>query len=318
MVEAAGKFEIGVDIGGTFTDVVCRDGTGTMRLVKIPTTRAQSERRRARLRWTTCSANGACRRHEIVRFVHGTTVATNAVLERKGAKIGLLTTAGFKDVLEIGRQMRHKVYDLVLKPETPVFLAPGRVAQARCASASRPRARFSSPLDEDARCVTRSTSLSREGVEAIAVCYLFSFLNPRARAARRARSSPSRHPRPHASRSPREVDPAFREYERTVRHRLRCLSRSRWSTAISQSMEQDLAAARRSGAAADHAVARRHRVLRASRAAAAGAALPLGARRRRHRRPRWSAARPAIDDLITVDIGGTQRRHRADQPAASR
>ena len=62
---------------------------------------------------------------EIARFVHGTTVATNAVIEGKGARIGLITTAGFKDVLEIGRQMRHRMYDLVLKPETPVFLAPG-------------------------------------------------------------------------------------------------------------------------------------------------------------------------------------------------
>ena len=52
---------------------------------------------------------------EIIRFVHGTTVATNAVIEARGAKIGLLTTVGFKDVLEIGRQMRHSVYDLVLK-----------------------------------------------------------------------------------------------------------------------------------------------------------------------------------------------------------
>ena len=63
---------------------------------------------------------------DIARFVHGTTVATNAVLERKGARIGLITTEGFRDVLEIGRQMRHQMYDLVLQPETPVFLAPGR------------------------------------------------------------------------------------------------------------------------------------------------------------------------------------------------
>ena len=58
--------------------------------------------------------------------MHGTTAATNAVLERKGARIGLITTEGFRDVLEIGRQMRHQMYDLVLRPETPVFLAPGR------------------------------------------------------------------------------------------------------------------------------------------------------------------------------------------------
>src|ERR1041384_196773 len=111
MVEASGKFEIGVDIGGTFTDVVCRDDKGTMRLVKTPPPRRDpSAGVRAAMdymqrEWSVPS-------DEIVRFVHGTTVATNAVIEAKGAKIGLLATVGFKDVLEIGRQMRPKVYDL--------------------------------------------------------------------------------------------------------------------------------------------------------------------------------------------------------------
>src|SRR5689334_6601492 len=101
MVDGKASFEIGVDIGGTFTDVVCRDATGGVRLVKIPTTRRDpSAGVKAALafmqrEWDVDAA-------AIRRFVHGTTVATNAVLERKGAKIGLLTTAGFKDVLEIG------------------------------------------------------------------------------------------------------------------------------------------------------------------------------------------------------------------------
>ena len=63
----------------------------------------------------------------IARFVHGTTVATNAVLERKGAKTGLLATRGFRDVLEIGRHYRkdEELYRVALTPNTPVFLAPG-------------------------------------------------------------------------------------------------------------------------------------------------------------------------------------------------
>src|SRR5690348_15445223 len=107
-MKAPGPFEIGVDIGGTFTDVVCRDARGATRLVKIPTTRRNPS--------AGVKAAMAYMRHEwrvspdeIARFVHGTTVATNAVIEAKGASIGLLTTAGFKDVLEIGRQMRHSV-----------------------------------------------------------------------------------------------------------------------------------------------------------------------------------------------------------------
>src|ERR1044071_5071620 len=117
MVEVAGKFEIGVDIGGTFTDVVCRDGTGAMRLVKIPTTRrnpsagVQAAMDYMRREWRVLP-------DEIVRFVHGTTVATNAVIEAKGAKIGLLATVGFKDVLEICRQMRDKGNAPVHVPET--------------------------------------------------------------------------------------------------------------------------------------------------------------------------------------------------------
>src|SRR6516162_1042683 len=108
---------IGVDIGGTFTDVVVR-GPGTPeRILKIPSTRADPSRavlaalERMQVEWGLAPA-------AVARFVHGTTVATNAVLERKGARVGLITTRGFRDVLEIGRQMRHQMYELGwTKPE---------------------------------------------------------------------------------------------------------------------------------------------------------------------------------------------------------
>ena len=89
-----------------------------MKLVKIPTTRANPSAgvmhaiRHMAGEWSIAAEH-------IARFVHGTTVATNAVLERKGAKIGLITTHGFKDVLEIGRQSRRNVYSVMLEPETP-------------------------------------------------------------------------------------------------------------------------------------------------------------------------------------------------------
>ena len=94
--------EVGVDIGGTFTDVVCRMPDGRLRAVKLPTTQAQSSGavRQALMHlveaWQVDPAS-------IAHFSHGTTLATNAVLERKGARIGLITTEGFRDVLEIGR-----------------------------------------------------------------------------------------------------------------------------------------------------------------------------------------------------------------------
>src|SRR5258708_5011770 len=122
------EIEIGVDIGGTFTDVVCRRPGEPARLVKLPSTRADPSAAVLQS-LAILAARGGGAPAAIARFVHGTTVATNAVIERKGAKIGLITTSGFRDVLEIGRQLRTRLYDAVLEPETPVFLAP---RQLRC------------------------------------------------------------------------------------------------------------------------------------------------------------------------------------------
>ena len=204
---AAMKFEIGIDIGGTFTDIVCRGDDGSVRIAKVPTTRGDPSKavlaalQTARDDWGVSPS-------DISRFTHGTTVATNAVLERKGARIGLIATEGFKDVLEIGRQMRHQMYDLVLKPETPVFLAPGRyrkeVRERLDASGN-----VLTPLDEDSvrRAIAELIALD---VKAIAVSLVFSFLDPTHE--RRIRDMiPAGIPVSLSS----DVDPAFREYERT-------------------------------------------------------------------------------------------------------
>ena len=120
----SGDLRIGVDIGGTFTDVVVRRPGSPTRIMKIPSTRNDPSLavlqalERMEADWDLAP-------QEVPRFVHGTTVATNAVLERKGARVGLITTEGFRDVLEIGRQMRHQMYEFALDPETPAFLAPG-------------------------------------------------------------------------------------------------------------------------------------------------------------------------------------------------
>src|SRR5262245_10958172 len=120
----ATRVQIGVDIGGTFTDVVCRLGDGTLRFVKLPTTR-RDESRAVLQSIDVMARDWGVAPADIARFAHGTTGATNAVLERKGARIGIITTEGFRDVLEIGRQMRHQMYSLALESETPAFLAPG-------------------------------------------------------------------------------------------------------------------------------------------------------------------------------------------------
>jgi len=202
--------EIGVDIGGTFTDVVCRLDDGTVRIAKLPTTSGDPSRavldalQMAEREWGLKPAN-------ITRFVHGTTVATNAVLERKGARIGLITTAGFRDVLEIGRQMRHQMYDLVLQPETPVFLAAGRFRK-EVTERLDAHGNTLTALDE-ASVVRAIEELAALDVRAIAVCLLFAFLDPTHE--RRIRDLiHDMDPGLMVSLSS-EVDPAFREYERT-------------------------------------------------------------------------------------------------------
>jgi N-methylhydantoinase A len=206
-----GGLSIGVDIGGTFTDVVIRRPGAPTRIMKVPTTRGDpslavlAALAQMETDWNLPAA-------QVRRFVHGTTVATNAVLERKGACVGLITTRGFRDVLEIGRQMRHQMYDLALDPETATFLAPGRFRR-EVAERIGPKGEVLAPLDEDGLART-ADELVAGGAQTIAVVFLFSFLNDAHE--RRAREIiAARHPDVFVSLSC-EVDPAFREYERTV------------------------------------------------------------------------------------------------------
>ena len=201
--------QIGVDIGGTFTDIVALDGEGRLVLTKVPSTPKDllegidtAVRRVLALAGAPASA--------VERFIHGTTVATNAVLEQKGAVTAILTTEGFEDVLEMGRQKRSRMYDLDMDPETPTFVAPRR---RRIGIRERLDARGAVlvPLDE-AQVRAAVTALKRDGVQAIAVCYLFSFVDPRHE--RRTREI-CREVAPEISVSlSSDVDPTFREYER--------------------------------------------------------------------------------------------------------
>jgi len=297
MPDAADGFEIGVDIGGTFTDVVCRDAQGTLRLVKIPTTRLDpSAGVKAAIDFMAAAWQVDAR--AIRRFVHGTTVATNAVLEAKGAKIGLLTTAGFKDVLEIGRQKRRAMYDLILKSEAPVFLVPGalrkEVRERIAADGS-----ILVPLDE-ASVERAAAALVADGVEAIAVSYLFSFLNP----AHEERTRELIHrlaPSMMVSLSS-EVDPAFREYERTCVTAFDAYIKPVVDRYL-ENMEKNLAGGgvaiplqimQSRGGIASSRVARRRPVRLFLSGPAAGVIGGVEVGR--------SAG---IEDLITLDIGGT-------------
>ncbi|MDP7546593.1 MAG: hydantoinase/oxoprolinase family protein, partial [Alphaproteobacteria bacterium] len=205
------SIEIGVDIGGTFTDVVCRRPGRPSQILKLPTTRDDpGQAVLAAVR--RLDEMGALQGGQVSRFVHGSTVATNAVLERQGARLGLLTTQGFRDVLEIGRQFRQALYEVCLTPETPGFLAP-RALRGEVAERIDAKGQVVTPLDE-AALLQATDDLVARGVQAIAIVFLFAFLNP-AHERRAAALLRQRHPGIAISISS-EVDPAFREYERTA------------------------------------------------------------------------------------------------------
>jgi N-methylhydantoinase A len=204
---------VAVDIGGTFTDIVVADSeTGRYFTGKVPSTPARlveavGEGTKQVLAQAGWSAG------MVERFVHGTTVGTNAVLERKGAVTAVLTTEGFEDVLEIGRMRRTQMYDLFMDAETPTMLAPKRrrrgVPERVAADGS-----VVQPLDEEGTRAVIRALVDNEDVEAFAVCLLFSFRNP-AHEQRVRELVHELDPALEVSLSS-EVDPMFREYERTV------------------------------------------------------------------------------------------------------
>jgi len=202
--------QIGVDIGGTFTDIVALDRSGRLALTKVPSTPKDLLDGIAAATTKVLALAGA-KPADVERFIHGTTIATNAILEQKGATTGVVTTEGFEDVLEMGRMKRSRMYDLAMDPEVPTFLAPRR---RRLGIRERldAKGRVLMPLHEaDVRQAV--ATLRAQGVSAIAVCYLFSFLNP-AHERRTREIIAELAPDVSVSLSS-EVDPTFREYERS-------------------------------------------------------------------------------------------------------
>ncbi len=201
--------QIGVDIGGTFTDIVALDARGRLTLAKVPSTPKDLLDGIAAAT-TTVLAHAGAKPADVERFIHGTTIATNAVLEQKGAVTAVLTTEGFEDVLELGRMKRSRMYDLAMDPEVPTFLAPRR-RRVGIRERLDAKGRVLVALNEDdvRAAVAR---LRAQGVQAIAVCYLFSFVNP-AHERRTREIIAEIAPEISVSLSS-DVDPTFREYER--------------------------------------------------------------------------------------------------------
>ena len=201
-------YSLGIDIGGTFTDLVVYDhDTGRQWSRKVLTThddpaRAVAAGTRALL------AEGRLEPSRFTRVVHATTLFTNALIERKGARTGLLTTAGFADTLEIGRERKYDLYDLAITKPEPLVPRDLRLEVTERVGAD---GRVRLPVDrrEVAACAQR---LAEAGVEAIAIVFLHAYANPRheAEAARIvARSLPRL-----AVTTSHEVAPEVREFER--------------------------------------------------------------------------------------------------------
>ena len=199
---------IGVDVGGTFTDFhALNTADGRVELHKTPST--PDDPSRAILDGLAALMEAAgIKSGEIGRLAHGTTVATNTLIQRKGASVAVITTEGFKDLLEIGRQIRPKMYDM--KADHPPPLAP-RHLRFEVNERIGGKGQEIRPLTEDAINAVVDAVAGAE-TDACAVCLLFSFLAPdherRIGAALRERL-----PNIGISLSS-EVQPEFREYER--------------------------------------------------------------------------------------------------------
>ena len=178
-------YRIGVDVGGTFTDLVAVDDSGRATLAKVPSTPADPSigvLDGLQLLADTLGVPLAALLAKADRIVHGTTVATNALLERRGAKVGLLTTEGHRDVIEMREGLKDDRYNLRLPP--PEQLVPRKL---RLGVRERVRAdgRVETPLDRGS--LDRAIAvLARERVEAVAVCYLHAWRDPSHERASRA------------------------------------------------------------------------------------------------------------------------------------
>jgi len=288
--------KIGVDVGGTFTDVALWDDAtqrlAYLKLASVPHDPAEG---------ILAGIRGIAAREGVtpgaLTFVaHGTTVATNALLEGKGARTALITTHGFRDLLEIARQKRPDLYDLQADKPPPLvprdlrfevrerLLADGRVLET---------------LD-DGDVADALDRLGAPDPEAVAVCFLYSFLDP-AHERRVATLLRERRPRAYVSLSS-DVSPEFREYERlstTVLNAYLGPLISRYISRFDDEVRR-LGVPRApyinqsNGGIISVATAAQHPVRTLLSGPSAGV---MGAA--------WAARQSGIDSLITFDMGGT-------------
>lgn len=193
---------VGVDIGGTFTDCVAVDSEGTFHVSKVTTTSPQSQGMIEAIERTGTGFTS------IVELMHGTTVATNAILERKGGPAGLVVTRGFGDLLGLQRGTRERLYHLDYSKSAPLVPRNNVVeVEERIGSAGE----VVEPLNMES-VMPSLQALVASGVGSVGVCLLFSYLNPRHEIALRD-AILTRWPELSMSLSS-EVAPEWKEFER--------------------------------------------------------------------------------------------------------
>lgn len=211
-VTEATTYRVGIDIGGTFTDVVLLDSeTQEITFAKAPTTPANRAIGFFDGLHLVQDASGA-QNAQVTEIVHGSTVATNAVLEQKGSRLGLITTQGFRDILQIGRAYIPGIFTNYLRYKKPDPLVPlERVREAP--ERMSVDGRILRPLDEDA-VRTAIQELLDDEIEALAICLLHSYVNP-THEIRIEEIARELSPELFISRSSATL-PEYREFERTV------------------------------------------------------------------------------------------------------
>ena len=199
---------LGIDIGGTFTDLVIHDPRDGRAIIWKESTTPDDPARGALEGTRRVLEKAGVRPEQVGRVVHATTLFTNALIERKGAKTGLLTTAGFADVLEIARERKYELYDLFIEMPRPLVPRPWRrEARERLA----PDGSVEIALDVEAA-LAEVAELVEQGVESLAICFLHSYANP-AHERAIAAAVAERFPNLSISLSS-DIAPEIREYQR--------------------------------------------------------------------------------------------------------
>ncbi len=290
------KFRVGVDIGGTFTDIVLLGSDGSVDIKKVLST-PEDYGRGIMLGLQELLQEIGASPNDVEGVGHATTVATNAILEDKGARTGLITTQGFRDVLELRRIRIPELYNLDY--EKPKPLVPRRLRR-EVVERIGPRGEVRVALDE-ASVLAAARLLRDEGVEAVAIALLHSYANPahEQRVAELVRQVLP--PEVYISCS-HEILPEIREYERTsttvvnallgpvVAHYLKSLSQQLEKIGIPRRLQ--IMQSNGGLMSAKSAIAKPACILESGPAAGVIAAARLG-------------TSAGVSDLITLDMGGT-------------